>query len=373
LGVVAVNGKIYAIGGSIADYIFSDEDVVGTNERYDPETDTWTTLTPMTTPRVHFAIAAYKDKIYCIGGQTKWNSTCCTTEVYDIAADSWSTKTSIPFDIQLITLNVNQDLHANVVNGKIFITTFSGDQNMFEDTQHLLNGSKIEKICLRLFMYDPATDIWTEKASAITNLAVTDCRLVSAVADDKIIVICSFYHFILVTDRGFNGVVETNVLSYDPKTDIWREVSSAPMEAFYYATTGTTTGLYAPQNIYMLQDTRNDVYDPIKDTWVVGKNIPTGRQKCGIAVIDDILYVIGGITPTRFEIIPDISPLPIPVQDCSSANEQYIPLGYGTTSEPLRPNYINYLIVATLAITIVTVTGGVVFYFKKRNRKSDTM
>lgn len=67
-GMVETGGKIYAIGGSLS---------VGTaisglsyNEQYDPITDTWATKTDMPTARAYFAIAAYRDLIYCIGGVT---------------------------------------------------------------------------------------------------------------------------------------------------------------------------------------------------------------------------------------------------------------------------------------------------------------
>ena len=40
LGVVEMDGKIYAIGGAISNAFASD--LVGTNEEYDPATDTWT-------------------------------------------------------------------------------------------------------------------------------------------------------------------------------------------------------------------------------------------------------------------------------------------------------------------------------------------
>jgi N-acetylneuraminic acid mutarotase len=72
LGVAAVNGKIYAIGGSISNGQYppdvSSGGFVGTNEEYDPATDTWTTKASMPTPRDYFAIAAYQNKVYCIGG-----------------------------------------------------------------------------------------------------------------------------------------------------------------------------------------------------------------------------------------------------------------------------------------------------------------
>jgi N-acetylneuraminic acid mutarotase len=59
--VAVVNQKIYAIGGNIGGFL-------DTNEEYDPATNIWTFKAPMPTPRSHFGIAAYQNKIYCIGG-----------------------------------------------------------------------------------------------------------------------------------------------------------------------------------------------------------------------------------------------------------------------------------------------------------------
>lgn len=71
LGVAAVNSKIYAIGGCNENGRYSLRPIsgfLGTNEEYDPAIDTWTIKASMPTPRSNFAIAACKDKIYCIGG-----------------------------------------------------------------------------------------------------------------------------------------------------------------------------------------------------------------------------------------------------------------------------------------------------------------
>ena len=66
LGVAVVNRKIYAIGGSIASGTYPPDvfngGFVGTNEEYDPTTDTWKTKVSMPTPRAHFAIAAYQNQ-----------------------------------------------------------------------------------------------------------------------------------------------------------------------------------------------------------------------------------------------------------------------------------------------------------------------
>jgi hypothetical protein len=101
LGVVAVDGKIYAIGGSYQTEVPSYDQFplyltkyVSTNEMYDPVSDTWVTLESMPTPRAYFAIAAYDNKIYCIGGITVCASNiftfdyCLLNEVYDTVTNN---------------------------------------------------------------------------------------------------------------------------------------------------------------------------------------------------------------------------------------------------------------------------------------------
>ena len=66
-GTTAVNGKIYAIGG------FGETSVGGlvvfsTVEAYDPATDTWTKKTDMPTARDVLSTIAVNGKIYAIGG-----------------------------------------------------------------------------------------------------------------------------------------------------------------------------------------------------------------------------------------------------------------------------------------------------------------
>ena len=94
LGVVAVNGKIYAVGG-----LSNSDGVVGINERYNPKTDKGVTLEPMPTSRYNFAIAEYQGKIYCAGGTNSTGSLCSIIEVYDPATNEWSTKASLPRNV----------------------------------------------------------------------------------------------------------------------------------------------------------------------------------------------------------------------------------------------------------------------------------
>ncbi|MBC8229460.1 hypothetical protein H8E77_07935 [bacterium] len=78
-----VNRKIYVIGGTTTGFPYSG--VVSTVEEYDPATDTWTKKANMPTVRCMLSTSAVDGKIYAIGGTTtgiSWTYTS-TVEEYD--------------------------------------------------------------------------------------------------------------------------------------------------------------------------------------------------------------------------------------------------------------------------------------------------
>lgn len=90
LGIAAVNGIIYAIGGTASGTLVSS---LATVEAYDIATQKWTTKQPMPNARCAFGIAVYNDKIYVFGGKNGsiiYNNVL----VYDPATDTWETKTT---------------------------------------------------------------------------------------------------------------------------------------------------------------------------------------------------------------------------------------------------------------------------------------
>jgi len=229
LGVVAVDDKIYAIGGS-TEYGYGNSFFVGTNECYDPKTDTWVTLKSMPTPRADFGIATYQDKIYCVGNGP--------TEVYDIATDSWDIKKSIPID--------GETMQAHTINEKIFVMVS----------------------CL-LYMYNPVTDSWTQKTSLPTSEYYRAGY--SAVIDNQIIAI------------NYN---DANFWIYDPETDMWSEekTTTGYTGSFGVAVFVATSGHFAPQRIYALSGGGSIffyptgfimAYNPLSGTWENVKVNPT--------------------------------------------------------------------------------------------------
>jgi N-acetylneuraminic acid mutarotase len=297
LGVAAVNGKIYAIGGSTASGLYPpnlQRGFTGTNEEYNPETDTWIFKKSMPTPRSDFAITVYQNKIYCIGGTigtekvdvvySRFVSTE-VNEVYDPATDTWERKEPMP--------KAEMQLQANVVNGKIY----------------LIDGSLNQ-------VYDPATDSWTSKTPMpAVQRSYSVWNPISAVVDSKIYVLSEFTNQLLI---------------YDTETDIWSEGATTSLgEGFSDGAAGATTGMMAPKRVYFLGlisgisvPLVNYIYDPKDNHWTDGTALSTARLDFSVAVVNDKLYAIGGYTidnPTHSGHVT-----------ASTLNEQYTPVGYGT-------------------------------------------
>jgi N-acetylneuraminic acid mutarotase len=96
MGVAAVNGTLYAIGGVVGPNISGV--ISGSVEAYDPVANTWTQKSPMPTARASVAVAVACGLIYAIGGGN--NSTNLTTvEIYDPATDTWAAGPSLPMAI----------------------------------------------------------------------------------------------------------------------------------------------------------------------------------------------------------------------------------------------------------------------------------
>jgi N-acetylneuraminic acid mutarotase len=311
LGVATVNGKIYAIGGSNASgfapsiggfAVLGNRDIgghLGTNEEYDPETDTWTYKASMPTPRIVFATAVYQNKIYCIGGKTSDGYTG-VNEVYDPVTDTWETKTAMPTARGWLT--------ANVVGGKIYLISGYPNETLNE-------------------VYDPATDTWITKSSPET---ASPWGITSAVFDNKIYVIGS-----------------SHLQIYETEADTWSYGTSPPSSAGSAGSAAATTGVLAPEQIYVIGVPlvlspgapiySNQAYDPEEDNWAAAADLPTRRFNFGVAVLNDIFYVIGGHT---YDQPGFFAP--------SAANEQYTPIGY-------IPEFLSWIILPLFIIATVFV------------------
>ncbi|XP_060688625.1 kelch-like protein 4 isoform X1 [Hemiscyllium ocellatum] len=89
VGVATCNGFLYAVGGHDAPASNHCSRLSDCVERYDPKTDTWTTVAPLSVPRDAVGVCLLGDKLYAVGGydgQTYLN----TVESYDAQNNEWT-------------------------------------------------------------------------------------------------------------------------------------------------------------------------------------------------------------------------------------------------------------------------------------------
>jgi hypothetical protein len=90
--------RAIAIGSLL--YVFGGDDsggaLVGTPEVYSSDTDSWSDLPPMITPRDDVAVAVQNGFIYVIGGRCQTAAAVATVERYDPANNVWKTVASLP-------------------------------------------------------------------------------------------------------------------------------------------------------------------------------------------------------------------------------------------------------------------------------------
>jgi len=135
--------------------------------------------------------------------------------------------------------------------------------------------------------YDPVTNTWMTK----TVMPTARYNMASAVADGKIYIVGGGHSF----QVGVTSGVRTLEV-YDPATDTWdttktdmptaREGASGCMvDDIIYVIGGVVSGGVALKTV--------EAYDPATDTWTTKAPMPTGRWALSTAVVDGKIYAMG--------------------------------------------------------------------------------
>ncbi len=314
LGVAAVDGKIYAIGGDEGSETGNcmtgtamTYNIVNYTEEYDPAQNIWTPKADMPTKRALFGTAVYDGKIFCVGGyhgaivvtgpeSWDWKTEYYdvgANEVYDPASNSWQTMAALP--------TPRYSTATNVVDDKIYVI---GGHTM-TDLYITLNITEV---------YDPATNSWATKTPAPLPVS----SYASAVIDNKI--------YVLETNPDADW--ERNIMVYDPATDMWTIKNKTPIS--YAATAAATTGANALKRIYFFDENRTDIYDPRSDAWFTGTPAPTTNRLIAAAIaVDNVVYLLGGRTG-QWGYMTFMYP--------SNITEMYHPMAHGSP-EQFEPTY----------------------------------
>jgi N-acetylneuraminic acid mutarotase len=172
---VAVNDKIYVIGGAVpgpgqsAVHPARPHTSVGTVEEYDPKTNTWRSRASMPTPRNHAVGGAINGKVYVASGRvgaafiSGGSSNVGVIEAYDPASDSWSQG--------LARMAQARSAAAGAAyNGRLYIT--GGE---YQDPGTMATYRSLEA-------YDPATNTW----QTLPPMPVSRHGLAGAVVGSKL-------------------------------------------------------------------------------------------------------------------------------------------------------------------------------------------
>lgn len=131
LSAAVVDGKIYAIGGMTGSFLggFSSTDVV---EEYDPNSNTWTTKSPLQVGRGYGGCVVYNDTIFVFGGyRTQSGADLGTVEKYYPPSDIW-----VSSGIAMPTLN--STFMMTKVNNSAYMIGGWGNSDVYE--YNFLNG-----------------------------------------------------------------------------------------------------------------------------------------------------------------------------------------------------------------------------------------
>lgn len=346
-GAVAVNDLIYAIGGILV-LPNGAETTTNINEAYDPASNSWVERAPMPSPNWldSFGIAAYQNKIYCIGGPAN--------NVYDPSTDTWEAKTPMP--------TPRHFLNANVVEGKIYLI----GGRVFANYYYSL--SAVNEV------YDPATDSWTEKAPMPNAVA----SYASAVVNNKIYVISG----------SSSSDITDLVQVYDPQTDKWSEASPIPIPvenaaADAIGNNATANAIYvvggSTASDRTLSQNYNQVYFPQNDSWSMSSPMITSKAALSVVVVNYTLYAMGGtnwgepdpILSSTYQYLSNdyvapnstSSPSPSPTPNMSPSLSPSPRISPSLTQSPSVPEFPSWIILPML------VTGTVLIAALRRNRR----
>ena len=244
----ALNGKLYAIGGSTDD----EDRALAKAEVYDPKADSWQPLPSMPTGRRSLAAVAVAGKVYTIGGINKDENNSGAVEAYDPICGAWTQVASLPMARSFHT--------ATVVEGKIYV--LGGDRVGRDDDDENETSDRVD-------VYDPAADSWQQIAAMPTAKV---CHTAS-ILDGKIYVTGGY---------DADGGGDTDCCeAYDPVTNTWTTLASLSEVRGHHASAVVNGKLcvFGGWSSEQRQTNLVEVYSPASNSWARAADLPSALDE----------------------------------------------------------------------------------------------
>jgi N-acetylneuraminic acid mutarotase len=108
-----IDDRLYVVGGRAPGIRASDQSSLGSMEIYNPGTDQWSAGAALPTARGSLAVVALGGRLYALGGESAPGTVSNAVERYDPASGAWSALAAMPYR--------SHGLGAVVVGGAIYV------------------------------------------------------------------------------------------------------------------------------------------------------------------------------------------------------------------------------------------------------------
>jgi hypothetical protein len=185
--MAAWNGRIYVVGG-MGDLLFG-ADTRSDAFVYDPDTDSWSELPPMPTPRGAAAGAVIGDTLYVAGGMTRNGRLSSALEAFDLRTERWRRLADIP--------TPREHMIGAAVGGDLYV---AGGRTLTSDSIDVVER------------YEPAADRWTRVAPMPQDAGSLEGASVDG------------YFLAVAGDDDREGWVTGKIQRYDPRSNSWSQL-----------------------------------------------------------------------------------------------------------------------------------------------------
>ena len=232
----------------------------------------WRTAASAPMKRTEVAAATVRGKIYVVGGFEEPSlgnvlnfAITPAVDAYDPSTDRWTARAPMPVGLHHVGIGV--------AGGRLYV----------------VGGYKQSALSVwgpvaTLYMYDPAADAWTERASMPTARGA----LSVPVHDGKLYAIGGY------EGRANSAAVEV----YDPVRNAWTSRAPLPTPRDHLAAATAAGKIYAIGGRLKGDYHRNlavtEIYDPHNDRWSKAADLPTARSGITAVEAGGRLYVFGG-------------------------------------------------------------------------------
>ena len=220
----------------------------------------WTAKASLPIGGNSLSAAASNGILYVAGGNN--GSPMASLQAYNVTNNTWGSLAAMPGPRY-------QNPGIGVISNKLY---FPGGWTI---SPALPNNN--------LWVYDPAANLWTSKASLPLLCAGGVCGVISNLL------------YVTTPDNGYSGYY-SYLHVYNPASDSWSALANSPRPHANPAGGVIGNKLYVAGGYDGLNNTNIlDVYDPASNTWSTKAPMHTSRGAPSGAVIDGKLYVFGGV------------------------------------------------------------------------------